>query len=321
MQAIRVHQTGGPEELKLETVPDPVAGQGQLVVRIVAAGINPVDTYIRSGKNIYAPKTLPYTPGIDAAGTVESVGPGVHKFKVGNRVYIGGSLTGTYAQKALCTESQIYTLPDNVSFEQGASVNAPYVTAYHALFVRGEAVSGQMVLIHGASGGVGTAAVQWAVSAGLYVVGTAGTEAGMKLVKEQGAHEVLNHHDPDHVKKALSLTGGKGYDVIVEMLANVNLNNDLTLIGRCGRVMIVGSRGRIEIEPRQLMTKGSSIIGTSLLGASDSELLAVHTTIFSALSTGAIRPIVRTTMPLSQAAEAHKLVMEPGAMGNIVLLP
>lgn len=321
MQAIRVHQTGGPEEMKLETVPDPVAGQGQVVVRIAAVGVNPVDTYIRSGKNNYAPKTLPYTPGIDAAGTVESVGPGVHKFKPTDRVYLSGTISGAYAQKALCNEAQLQPLPENASFEQGAAVNVPYVTAYHALFVRGEAVNGQTVLIHGASGGVGTAAVQWAVSAGLHVVGTAGTEAGLALVKQLGAHEVLNHHDPNHVKNALSLTGGKGYDVIIEMLANVNLNNDLTLIGRCGRVVIVGSRGRIEIDPRQVMTKGSSIVGTSLLNASDSEMLAIHTAIFTALSTGAIRPIIRTTMPLSQAAQAHRLVMEPGAAGNIILLP
>lgn len=321
MQAIRVHQTGGPEELKLETVPNPVAGQGQLVVRLVAAGVNPVDTYIRSGKNNYAPRNLPYTPGIDAAGVVESVGPDVHKFKSGDRVYVGGSLSGTYAQKALCIESQLHALPDKVSFEQGAAVNAPYVTAYHALFDRGRAVSGQRVLIHGASGGVGTAAVQWAISAGMRVAGTAGTEAGLKLVRDQGAHDVLNHHDADHVQQALNLTGGKGYDIIIEMLANVNLDNDLALIGRCGRVVIVGSRGRIEIDPRQLMSKGSSVVGTSLVNASESELLAIHTAIFSALSTGAIRPIIRTTIPLSQATEAHKLVMEPGALGNIVLIP
>lgn len=321
MQAIRVHQTGGPEEMKLETLPDPAPGPGQAVVRIAAVGINPVDTYIRSGKNNYNPKTLPYTPGIDAAGTVESVGPGIHKFKPGNRVYLGGSLTGTYAQKALCTEAQLHALPDNVSFEQGAGVNVPYVTAYHALFVRGEAVNGQSVLIHGASGGVGTAAIQWAVSAGLRVVGTAGTEAGLKLVKDLGAHAAINHHDPNHLQNALSLTDGKGYDVIVEMLANVNLDKDLALVGRCGRVVIVGSRGRIEIDPRQLMTKGSSVVGTSLVNASDSELLAIHTAIFTALSTGAIRPIIRTTMPLGQAADAHRLVMEPGSYGKIILLP
>ena len=182
MKAIRVHEFGGPEVLKLENVPDLKPGAGQVVVRIHAVGVNPVETYIRTGT--YASKpNLPYTPGSDAGGVVLSVGEGVTRVKAGERVYIAGSLSGTYAEQALCNEGQVHRLPDNVSFEQGAALGVPYGTAYRGLYLRGEAKAAETVLVHGASGGVGTAAVQIARAAGLVVIGTAGSERGMQLVR------------------------------------------------------------------------------------------------------------------------------------------
>ncbi len=164
MKAIRVHQLGGPDVLKLEDAPDPSAGPGEVVVRVRAAGVNPVDAYIHTGNYARKPP-LPYTPGFDGAGEVESVGADVKGFRAGDRVYISGpgstiAGAGTYAERALCSLSQLHLLPAKASFGQGAALGVPYCTAYRALFQRADAKPGETVLVHGATGGVGIAAVE-----------------------------------------------------------------------------------------------------------------------------------------------------------------
>jgi NADPH2:quinone reductase len=320
MKAIRVHEFGGPEVLRLEDVPGPKPSEGQVLVRVRAAGVNPVDTYIRSGTHAVKP-ALPYTPGLDAAGEVEAVGEGVTRFVAGRRVYVAGSLTGAYAELALCEESQCHPLPERVSFAQGAGVFTPYTTAYRALFQRARALPGETVLVHGASGGVGTAAVQLARAAGLRVVGTAGTDEGRRLVVEQGAHEVLDHREPDYLERLGGLTGGRGVDVILEMLANVNLDKDLGALAKGGRVVIVGSRGTVEINPRQAMTRDASILGMTLFNATPRELAGIHAALGAGLEAGTLRPVVGRELPLSEAARAHEDVLKPGAYGKIVLIP
>src|SRR5215467_7680864 len=227
MKAIRVHEFGGPEVLRLEEVPAPQPGPGQVLVRIHATGVNPVETYIRAGTYARLPE-LPYTPGNDGAGVVEQVGADVTEFKAGDRVYTAGSLTGTYGEFALCRKEQVHPLPANVSCAQGAAIGTPYATAYRGLLQRAAAEPGESVLVHGASGGVGTAAVQLARAHGLRVFGTAGSEEGLKLVREQGAHDVFDHRAPNHFEQIMKATEGHGVDVILEMLANENLGNDLT---------------------------------------------------------------------------------------------
>ncbi|HEX8291525.1 MAG TPA: NADPH:quinone reductase [Pyrinomonadaceae bacterium] len=320
MKAIRVHEFGGPEVLRLEDVPGPRPSKGQVLVRVRAAGVNPVDTYIRSGTHAVKP-ALPYTPGLDAAGEVEAVGEGVTRFVAGRRVCVAGSLTGAYAELALCEESQCHPLPERVSFAQGAGVFTPYTTAYRALFQRARALPGETVLVHGASGGVGTAAVQLARAAGLRVVGTAGTDEGRRLVVEQGAHEVLDHREPDYLERLGGLTGGRGVDVILEMLANVNLDKDLGALAKGGRVVIVGSRGTVEINPRQAMTRDASILGMTLFNTTPRELAAIHAALGAGLEAGTLRPVVGRELPLSEAARAHEDVLKPGAYGKIVLIP
>src|SRR5690242_2772984 len=158
MKAIRVNAFGGPEVLRLQDMPTPKPGPSEVLVRIHATGVNPVETYIREGKYSRLPE-LPYTPGNDGAGVVEEVGGDVKEFKPGDRVYIAGSISGTYAESALCKTEQLHALPKNVAFEAGAAMGTPYATAYRALFQRAHATPGETVLVHGASGGVGTAAV------------------------------------------------------------------------------------------------------------------------------------------------------------------
>jgi len=320
MKAIRVHEFGGPDVLKLEEVPNPSAAPGQIVVGVKAAGVNPVDTYIRAGTYTFKP-SLPYTPGMDAAGVVEAVGQGVTRVREGDRVYVAGTLTGSYAAKTVCAETQVHRLPAKITFAQGAAVNIPYATAYRAIFQIGQARAGETVFVHGASGGVGVAAVQWARAAGMMVIGTAGTAKGRELAMREGAHHVLDHTAPDYLEQLRSLTGSRGADIIVEMLANVNLGKDLPLLAARGRVVVVGNRGTVEINARDIMGKDGSIRGMSLLVAPAEELAGAHAAIYAGLENGTLRPIVGQEFPLAEATGAHKAVMEPGAHGKIVLLP
>jgi NADPH2:quinone reductase len=319
MKAIRVHEFGDPEVLRLEEVPTPRPGPGEVLVRIRAIGVNPVETYIRAGTYARLPE-LPYTPGNDCAGVVEQVGPDVNEFKPGDRVYTGGSLAGsTYAEFTLCKTAQVHRLPENVSFAQGAAMGTPYATAYRGLIQRADARPGEIVLVHGASGGVGTAAVQLARTRGLRVFGTAGTDEGRKLVREQGAHEVFDHHAPDHFEQIMKATSGRGVDVIVELLANVNLGKDLTILAKGGRVAIIGSRGRVEIDPRDTMQRDVDLRGMVLPNTPPAELASIHAALVAGLENGTLCPVIGKEFPLAEAAQAHRAVMEPGAIGKTVL--
>ncbi|HOW70833.1 MAG TPA: NADPH:quinone reductase [Phycisphaerae bacterium] len=318
MKAIRVHAFGEPEVMKIETVADPKPAEGEVVVAVRAVGVNPVDTYIRSGQYPVLPK-LPYTPGIDAAGIIETVGRGVTRLGVGTRVYVAGARSGTYAEKALCRESQVHPLPDRLSFAQGAGVYVPYATAYRALFQRAQGRPGEWLLVHGATGGVGLAALQFASNAGFRIIATAGTEQGRKLTIENGAQFVLNHHAPDHFEQALTLTSGHGVDVILEMLANVNLDRDLPLLAKNGRVVVIGSRGRIEIDPRATMGRDSAILGMALLNTPEADQITLHAAIGAGLANGALTPVVSHQIPLPEAPQAHHQIVESRAHGKIVL--
>ncbi len=320
MKAIRVSSFGGPEVLKIETVPDPTPGPGEVLVRVKAAGVNPVDTYMRSGGYGARNPSLPYTPGSDAGGVIEAVGPGVD-LKPGQRVYTARTITGAYAELALCSRSQVHPLPERASFAQGAGVWVPCGTAYHALFQLAHAKVGETILVHGASGGVGIAVVQLARAAKLKVIGTAGTEAGLELVQREGAHHAVNHRQPDYQKEILGLTGGAGVDVIVEMLANVNLGTDLTLLAGRGRVVIVGSRGTVEINPREIMSRQAAVLGMLLWNVTEEEAREIHAALYAGLANGTLRPVIAAELPLASAPEAHRRVMEPGARGKIVLVP
>jgi NADPH2:quinone reductase len=319
MKAIRVHQFGGPEVLQIEDVAVPQPGAGQVLVRVEAIGVNPVETYWRAGAN---PKVKPpYTPGTDAAGTVEEVGPDTAGLQRGRRIYTSGTLSGAYAQFALCAAEQVHPLPDNVTIQQGAGVNIPYATAYRALFQRGSARPGETVLVHGASGGVGTATTQMARAAGLTVIGTAGSGRGIKLVREQGAHHVLDHTREGYLDELAAITGGHGVDLIIEMLANVNLGRDLAALAPRGRVVVVGSRGKVEITPRDAMSREADIRGVMLFAAGGEELREIHRALFAGLENGTLRPIIGKELPLAAAAQAHADVMAAGAFGKIVLVP
>jgi NADPH:quinone reductase len=322
MKAIVVREFGEPDVLRIEEVPNPVPGASQVLVRIKSVGVNPVDTYIRRGAYARKP-ALPYTPGADAGGIVETTGANAAAFAPGDRVYVTGTSAGpfgTYAELAVCNLDQVYTLPDRVAFEQGASIGVPYGTAYRALFHRAQARPGETVLVHGGSGGVGTAAIQLARAAGLVVYATAGTDAGLELATAQGASSVFNHRAPGYSGQMLEATGGRGFDVILEMLANVNLNADLGLLALRGRVVVVGNRGTVEIDARQTMARDADIRGMTLFNTSPADMAEIHAAIGAGLREGTLRPVVGRTFPLADARVAHEAVLSPGALGKIVMV-
>lgn len=306
--------------LKYEETATPKPGAGQVLVRIYAAGVNPYDTYMRAGTYAVKPP-LPYTPGSDGAGVVEGVGDGVKRVKAGDRVYLAKSVTGAYAEFALALESQVHPLPKRVDYPEGAGVWVPYGTAYHALYHSAEARASETVLIHGASGGVGIAAVQMARAMGLTVFGTAGTPKGLELIQREGVHQAFDHRSAGYTDGILKATGGRGVDVILEMLANVNLAADLKLLARRGRTIVIGSRGDVTITPRDLMLRRSSVRAFTLWGITEAEETEIHAGIIAGLDNGTLRPVVGKKLPLAEAARAHKEVMEPGAFGKIALIP
>ena len=305
MKAIRVHEFGGPEVLKLEEVATPKPSAGEVLVRIHAAGVNPYDTYMRAGTYAVKP-TLPYTPGSDGAGTVEAVGEGVKKIKRDDRVYTGRTITGAYAEYALALEEQVHPLPANIDFKQGAGIWVPYGTAYHALYHSAKAHASETVLVHGASGGVGIAALQIARAMGLTVLGTAGTPKGLELAKQEGAHQVFDHRKAGYQEEILQATGNRGADIILEMLANVNLAHDTKLLASNGRVIVIGSRGEVTINPRELMGRRASIRAFTLWGITPEEEADIHAGIFAGLENGTLRPVVGKELPLAEAARATR---------------
>ena len=324
MRAIVVRQFGGPEVLSLEELPDPAPGPAEVVVRVRAAGVNPVDTYIRGGTHAVR-LSLPYVPGSDGAGEVESVGAQVAGLSAGDRVYIAAfdktGRTGTYAERTVCSRAHVHRLPARVSFAQGAALGVPYATAWRALFQRAGARPGETLLVHGATGGVGTAAVQIAHAQGLTVIGTGGTDAGLELVRKLGAEVVVSHRDPGYTDAIGRATGGRGVDVILEMAAHINLDRDLALLAPRGRVVVVGNRGRVEIDARQAMGRDAAILGMTLFNATDADLVSIHAALVAGLDTGVLNPIVGRELPLRDAARAHEAVLQPGALGKIVLIP
>ncbi len=313
MQAIRVHEFGDPEVLRLDEVPrpEPADGTDEVLVRVQAAGVNPVDTYVRAGAYTTLPP-LPYTPGSDAAGTLVDTD---------ERVYLSGSLSGTYAEYTLCRRDQVHPLPDGLTYAQGAGLGVPYATAYRALFQRARAVAGERLLVHGATGGVGLAAVQFALAAGLRVYATAGSTGGSELVASQGDVQVFDHNDPEHLADIVEHTGDEGLDLILELRAADNLGWDLTALAPKGRVVVVGSRGRVEVDARDLMISEGSVIGVMLANATTEELREAHGAVAEGLRNGAVRPVVGRELPLAEAARAHGILTERPALGKMVLVP
>ncbi|OQX29337.1 MAG: hypothetical protein B0D92_04255 [Spirochaeta sp. LUC14_002_19_P3] len=319
MKAVVVDKYGGPEVLRVKDVEKPYPKKGELLVKLYAAGVNPVDTYLRNGTQGYAPK-LPWTPGLDGAGVLEAIGaetPVPEGIQVGSRVYTAGSLSGTYAEYCLCGPDQVFLLPEELDWREGASLGIPYFTAARALFTKGNVSAGESLLVHGASGGVGLAALQLAADINVRAAGTASSDSGRKLVETCGA-ACFNHHDAMHIAQIQDYFGG-AVNIIIEMLADVNLADDLTLLSSGGRVVVVGSRGKIDIEPRFLMTTESMVVGVRVLQATKEEKKQYARRIAAGAKTGKVKPPVAKEYSLEQAGEAHRQIIKGPHAGNFLI--
>ncbi|KAK3796066.1 hypothetical protein RRG08_065074 [Elysia crispata] len=319
MRAVSVHSYGGPENLHLETdaeVPSPA--ENEVLIKVSAAGVNPIETFILAGTYGLNKPSLPYTPGTDAAGVVEEVGSGVTNFKKGDRVYTTCTMSGAYAEFATAESVYVNHLADSLTFAQGACIGVPYYTAAKALLIRGQVKEGETIVIHGASGAVGMAAVQISKALGLTVVGTAGTNDGLDLLKELGADLVVNHRDESYIHTIKDAVGGA--DVILEVVANVNLEKDIELIKLRGRILVVGSRGHIEWDPFSTVTKECSVMGVNIRETTPSEWEEMHNLFTAGQECGWLQPKIAREYPLSEAAASHRdVIHHRGIMGKLVL--
>lgn len=322
MKAIRISQFGTSENLVVEQTEISAPTEDEVRITLYAAGVNPSDVYTSTGTYAIKPN-LPYTPGLDGAGIVEQVGEQVTNVKAGDRVFIAslpnGNTTGTLAQQIVCESRFVHPMPENISFEQGAALGIPALTAYRALVGSAKVTSGQTVFIHGASGAVGLQAVQIAKALGANVIGTASRDSGKQLVKEAGADIVLDHIKEETIDKVLNATNGKGPDVIIEFLANENLQTDLQMIAKHGVIVIVGNRGEIEINPRLIMQKECNVRGMVLFNVSAEEHQELIYGVARLLGTEQLKPVIGYSYPLNQAGRAFDAVINGEHNGKIVV--
>ncbi|WOD08895.1 NADPH:quinone reductase [Marinomonas sp. GJ51-6] len=316
MKAMQINAYGSASDLSLVDAKTPSINADQILVQVGAAGVNPVDTYIRSGTNNYS-TTFPHTPGLDGAGTIVELGSQVTGFEVGQRVYFSRNLSGSSAEFAVCATTHTYPLAGALSFEEGACLGIPYTTAHRALFGRANAKTGDKVLVHGATGAVGIATVQLALSAGMDVVASAGTQAGADLLRAQGVSTVIMHNEDNHLEAFQSLE--TGFDVIIEMLANHNLDQDLKALTTGGCVAVVGNRGTVEINPRDLMARDASVVGVALANIKPAELSLIAKALRPLFEKGVLKPVIRHCYDLTELAQAHEDVLKSGALGNLVV--
>ncbi|KAL1130898.1 hypothetical protein AAG570_012139 [Ranatra chinensis] len=263
---------------------------------------------------------LPAVLGKEASGIIEEVGSDVNKLKVGDRVVCCLPWNGGYAEYVTCDEKDVFILPEKLTFPQGAALYVAYFTAYRALVTMGKIKKGESLLVHGASGAVGIAAVQIAKAKGLMVVGTAGSDEGRQIVKSVGADFVVNHKDR---KSCLELYSSKssGFDIILETCAHINLEKDLLLLNQKGRIAVVGSRGPIEINPRSLIYTEGNIFGVKLIGITEDDFKESVEAITKGIEEGWVNPIVAKEYKMQYASRAHEeLINNTGARGKIVFV-
>lgn len=317
MKAMQVNDYGPASDLTLVDADKPSINADQILVQVGASGVNPVDTYIRSGTNNYT-ASFPHTPGNDGAGTIVEVGSNVSNFSLGQRVYFSRNLTGSAAEYAVCMPTHTFPLADALSFAEGACLGVPYTTAHRALFGRAHAQAGEKILVHGATGAVGLATVQLALAAGMDVVASAGTVEGANLLRAQGVQTVVMHNQVGYLTTYQSLQ--TGFDVIIEMLANHNLDQDLKALAFGGRVVVIGNRGTVDINPRDLMARDAAVMGVALANVKPAELCRIAQAMLPQFEKGVLKPVVRKEYALTELSQAHEDVLQSGAQGNLVIV-
>jgi NADPH2:quinone reductase len=322
MKAIVFDHLGGPEVLRLGEVPKPEPKPGWVLIKNHAIGINFADTLFRQGQYLMRPN-LPDTPGLEAAGVIEAVGPGVTHLTPGMRVAAIG--TKTYAEYCVVSASQVMPLPDFVSFVEGAAFPIQVLTAYHMLHTAHQVTPGQTVLVHSAAGGVGIVAVQIAKAAGARVIGTVSSDGKADLVKQYGAEAVINYATQDFAEEVGKLTGGKGVDVILDAVGKPTLEKGLRCLAPFGHLILYSRAGGVP-EPLNLMTlfqkslKVSGFVLYTVSAMPEKHREGIEKS-FQLMREGKLKVLIGKTFPLAEAAAAHRHMESRQSTGKLVLIP
>ena len=322
MKAIRVARAGDLSVLRLEKVPQPKAGPGEVLVRVHVSGVNFADVYMRNG-SARSPVPFPITLGLEGAGTVEALGAGVSEVKVGERVAYATRGSGSYAEYDAVKVGHIAPLPSELTFEQGAAVILQGMTAHYLLHEYYQVKRGSTVLVHAAAGGMGLILVQWLKYLGAVAIGTVSTDAKAKIAREAGAEHVINYATQDFVEEAKKITGGKGVDYIIDGVGKTTFTKNLQALRDRGWATIFGmASGPAEaVVPNSLMTKALTISGGSLFNfmVTREEMLGRARDLFAGLREGWLKLHIDRTLPLAEAAEAHRLLESRQTTGKIIL--
>lgn len=322
MLAIRIHETGGPEVLRLEEVETPTPAQGEVLVKIAAAGINYADLAQRNGAYLTRTQT-PMTLGFEVAGTIVEHGPGVNSPPVGTRVI--AFVSGGYAEYAIASASAVIPIPEGLDFTHAAAFAVQGLTAYQTLRESGRLAAGESVMVQAAAGGVGTLAVQLARLMGAgKVIGTASSEHKLELVRRLGADAAINYTQDDWVEQVKKATGGRGVDIVLEVVGGEVAEKSLQCLAPFGRLVVIGAASgqRPSFSGVQLMYKNLSVVGywlTAWMSRPD-RIAAATAELMQYLAHGNLEIVVGHTFPLAQAAEAHRAIAERKTTGKVVLL-
>jgi putative PIG3 family NAD(P)H quinone oxidoreductase len=324
MHAITISEPGGPEALVWDEVPDPVAGEGEVLVEVVASAVNRADIMQRQGFYNPPPGASPY-PGLECSGRITEIGPGVSGWSVGDEVcaLLAG---GGYAEKVAVPAGQLLPVPTGVDLKQAAALPEVVCTVWSNVFMVAHLRPAETLLVHGGSSGIGTMAIQLAKAVGAKVAVTAGTKEKLDYCAELGADILINYREQDFVAEIAQATGGAGADVILDNMGAKYLDRNVQALAVNGRLAIIGLQGGIkaELNIAALLGKRAAISATSLrarpLGEKAAIVAAVREHVWPLIEAGQIRPVVDRELPMSEAGAAHQVLEDSGHIGKVLLV-
>lgn len=323
MKAIRVERLGPPDVMELQDVPAPTPGPGEVRIEVEAVGINFADVLSVAGE--YLTRTrVPYTPGMEFAGIVESLGEGVTGVQVGQRVAaLGGS--GALARYSVVNAAGLIPVPENLSGAQAAAFPVSYFTAYHGLKTLGRGVEGEWVLVQAAAGALGTASIQLAKAMGMHVIALASTDEKLALARDLGADVTILQDDPDRVQKVRDAAGGKGVPLILEVVGGKRFQESLDMAAPQGRIIVIGnaSREQANLRPVELMKRNLTVTGlwlTSLMNDRAATMQAAQA-LAGLVGSGQVTPQVGPTYALADSARAFQDLLDRKTTGKVIIEP
>jgi NADPH2:quinone reductase len=313
MKAIQISEFGGPDVMKLVELPDPVPGADEVLLDVSAVGINYADTH-QTENSYLSPQTLPLVPGIEVVGTHD-----------GKR-YLASVSSGGYAEKAVAHKAVIFPIPDSVSDEQALCMLIQGTTAWHLLKTMGHLKAGEAVVVHAAAGGVGTIAIQLAKLWGAKVIAVTSSDEKGALATSLGADEVVDANSENLGKAIRAANGGKGVDIVLEMVGGTTFDQSLLALGDFGRMLTFGMASRTAptpVHPGSLMHGSKTISGFWLANCFGKKEMMndVIDELFALISDGKLKPVIGGTYPLAEAGDAHKAMLARGTTGKIILKP